>query len=181
MATTLTGSIYIQRLVVLLAVHTSDIDMILLTKDACCRLRDAADDEILTARPLVRVLVIEARAFNRGGGYQVFVTDGQGYAHIAIAPVLAQKLGSGLHIGTVIRLLQATRNPADDPWYALTSLRRVTHILTRWPLALAPSRSNAPKSRTRACMTLKRTALRVPSWTKRLLGSRVTLLPRCVA
>ncbi|KAL1941632.1 hypothetical protein VTO73DRAFT_7071 [Trametes versicolor] len=101
--------------------------MILLTKDACCRLRDAADDEILTARPLVRVLVIEARAFNRGGGYQVFVTDGQGYAHIAIAPVLAQKLGSGLHIGTVIRLLQATRNPADDPCSVKVECAEITY------------------------------------------------------
>lgn len=100
----------------LLAVHHSDIDMIVLTRDACCRLRDAADNEILTAGPLVRVLVIEPRAHHWGGGYQVFVTDGQGYAHIAIASVLAQKLGSGLHIGAVIRVLQATRNPADDPW-----------------------------------------------------------------
>lgn len=90
--------------------------MISLTTDACIRLRNAADSEILAARPLVRVLVIDDRAPNRGGGRQVFVTDGASYAHIALEQLLVEKLGGDLHIGSVLRLLEAHRLPADDPW-----------------------------------------------------------------
>lgn len=90
--------------------------MIRLTIDACLRLRNAADSDILVARPFVRVLVIDDRAPTRGGGRQVFVTDGASYAHVALEQPLVEKLGGELHIGSVLRLLEAYRLPADDPW-----------------------------------------------------------------
>ncbi|KAI0366022.1 hypothetical protein BV20DRAFT_698140 [Pilatotrama ljubarskyi] len=98
--------------------------MISLTANACLRLRNAADDAILTAQPVVRVLFLDsvaARGDAQPGipvGYKAFVYDGTSYVYIALAAHLSAKIGDAdglLHVGSAVSLDQMLRLPNGPP------------------------------------------------------------------
>lgn len=96
------------------------------TPGVCARLKDPADDAVLTIFPVLRVLVL--RSVNLAHGtpaarsHAAFVTDGREYAWLALTSSVTERAGDrddrgSLRVGSLVRLKKMSRLPATDNWY----------------------------------------------------------------
>lgn len=97
----------------------------------CARLKDSADDAVLSTFPVLRVLVLRpvnlAHGATAARSHEAFVTDGQEYAWLALSSSATNRAGNGddrrsLQVGTLVKLKNMTRLPATDTWYLMLLL-----------------------------------------------------------
>ncbi|KAI0674225.1 hypothetical protein C8Q78DRAFT_989229 [Trametes maxima] len=96
-----------------------------LTPAACKDLRSQTDDidAILTANPVVRVLILEPIPVRDPGAHsdpthKALVTDGWAFTYIRIAAALSGEIGYGpaqMHVGSAARLTSIVRLDTADP------------------------------------------------------------------
>ena len=79
-----------------------------LTVTACERLRDPADDDVLTSSPAVCILVLrDSKCIPNTHKHDTYVTDGSGYAWIALPrhPNLGEAPRSDLPVGAAVKFI----------------------------------------------------------------------------
>ncbi|KAI1798273.1 hypothetical protein LXA43DRAFT_20866 [Ganoderma leucocontextum] len=94
-----------------------------LTSDVCARLKDHADDAVLSTFPVLRVLVLRSVGPANGGtatkSHEVFLTDGHEYVWLAFTSSAAESFGDrddrkSLQVGSAVRLKRMSRLPSAD-------------------------------------------------------------------
>ncbi|RPD79176.1 hypothetical protein L226DRAFT_243064 [Lentinus tigrinus ALCF2SS1-7] len=99
-----------------------------LTPRTCVRLADLSEESVFSTSPVVRFLVIrDAVTFREGertNAYEAYITDGDGYAWIALASALNGRVCNederrSLQVGSVARISGISRLQQPDTCIAL--------------------------------------------------------------
>ncbi|TBU40090.1 hypothetical protein BD309DRAFT_368687 [Dichomitus squalens] len=94
-----------------------------LTPGVCARLKDFTDADVLSTCPVLRVLVLRSADSAQGGtaakSHEAFVTDGQGYAWLALTSSATARIGDrndrrSVQVGSAVRLKKMRTLPTGD-------------------------------------------------------------------